>query len=97
MPQFWKVAPPLTPAALFGNQGEKDDKEGHVEHNEAEEKDGHGDHAEYDDTTLKRAITKGIDPAGKPFDTVMPRWTIAEKDLADLIAFLRHSPSGNGH
>lgn len=81
MPQFWMIAPALTPAALFGG------------HDDAPDKDGHGDHAEYDEAALRRAITEGIDPAGKRLDTAMPRWTMAERDLGDLIAFLKDPPS----
>ena len=77
MPRFWKVVPPLTPAALFG------------EHDASEKDDGHGDHDFYTDETLRRAITKGIDPGGKPFDRAMPRWSISRPDLDDLIAHLK--------
>ena len=43
----------------------------------------------YDDATLKRAITQGIDSEGKPLDWPMPRWQMSEDDLNDLIAFLK--------
>ncbi len=82
MPKFWKVVPPLTPAALFNM------------HDESSNNDGHGDHEEYDDTTLRRAITKGIDPSGEPLDREMPRWILAAQDIADLIEFLK-SPVRN--
>ena len=74
MPRFWVFAPPLTAAALFGK-----------EHDE----DGHGDHDSYDDASLQRAITQGIDEGGKPLDRAMPRWSMSAKDMGDLIAFLR--------
>jgi len=77
MPRFWLVAPPLTPDALFR------------EHDEAGANDGHGDHDGYTDETLGRAITRGIDPDGKPLDLAMPRWSISDQDLDDLIAYLR--------
>jgi len=43
---------------------------------------------------LRRAITKGVDPGGKQLDPGMPRWSMAEQDLADLIDFIR-SPVSN--
>ncbi len=76
MSSFWTAAPPLTPAALF------------KEHDDGSSDDGHGDHDGYDDATLRRAITEGLDPDGKQFDPVMPRWSMLEQDLADLITFL---------
>ncbi len=77
MPRFWKVAPPLTPQALFD------------EHDEGAGDDGHGDHEGYNDETLRRAITQGLDPDGKRLDPAMPRWSMSAPDLADLIAFLK--------
>ena len=82
MPRFWLVAPPLTPAALFNEHGDKS------------EDDGHGDHEGYDDASLRRAITQGLDPSAQPLDREMPRWTLADQDLADLIEFLK-SPARN--
>ncbi|MBI3452640.1 MAG: c-type cytochrome [Rhodospirillales bacterium] len=76
MPRFWLAAPPLTPAALFGGQ-------------DGNGQDGHGDHAEYNAETLRRAITEGVDPGGKSLNPEMPRWSMAEQDLTDLIGFLR--------
>ena len=77
MPRFWKAAPPLTPAALFN------------EHAEDEKEDDHGDHEGYTDETLRRAITQGIDPGGKPLDRAMPEWSMSTQDLDDLIAYLK--------
>ena len=82
MPRVWITAPALTPIALFGA------------HDEPADEDGHGDHESYDDATLRRAITKGVDPGGRQLDPGMPRWLMAEQDLADLIEFIR-SPTGN--
>ncbi len=75
-PQFWVKAPALTPSALFG-----DDHGG----------DGHGDHSTYDADSLRRAITSGIDPSGRPLDEAMPRWRMRATDLDDLIAYLRQT------
>ncbi len=77
MPRFWITAPALTPESLFGG------------HDDNSEKDGHGDHIKYDAVTLKRAITGGIDPAGNSLDREMPRWTMWQGDLADLIMYLK--------
>ena len=63
-------------------------------HDEPAGEDGHGDHESYDDATLRRAITKGADPSGEQLDPSMPRWSVAEQDLADLIEFIR-SPDRN--
>lgn len=38
---------------------------------------------------LVRAITKGIDSAGNPLDPNMPRYQLNERQVADLIAWLR--------
>src|SRR3990172_4830349 len=46
-------------------------------------------HPRYGDTLIARAITQGIDPAGKPLDWTMPRWQMTEEDLNDLIAYLK--------
>lgn len=46
-------------------------------------------HPPYTDELIRRAITQGIDPAGKPLDWTMPRWTMTEEDLNDLIAYLK--------
>ena len=43
----------------------------------------------YNDQTLERAITQGIDSEGKPLDWPMPRWQMSETEVDDLIAFLK--------
>lgn len=43
----------------------------------------------YNDSTLRSAITQGIDSEGKPLELTMPRWQMSEKDINDLIAFLK--------
>lgn len=47
------------------------------------------EHPPYTDETIKRAITQGLDPSGNPLDWPMPRWTMTEADLEDLLAFLK--------
>jgi mono/diheme cytochrome c family protein len=80
MPRFWIKAPALTADALFGDDDLKQDSS------------GHGDHGNYDAASLRRAITEGFDPADEPLDQAMPRWSMNESDLNDLIAYLQNSP-----
>jgi hypothetical protein len=44
---------------------------------------------QYTDALIDRAITQGINPAGKPLDWTMLRWEMTEEDLNDLIAYLK--------
>lgn len=76
-PQFWIKAPALTAEALFAS--------------DAHGKDGHGDHDFYDNESLRRAITLGMDPSGKQLDDAIPRWGMSPSDLDDLIAYLKQS------
>jgi mono/diheme cytochrome c family protein len=43
----------------------------------------------YNDDLLKRAITKGIDANGESLDPTMPRWYLSEKDLNDLVTYIK--------
>ena len=56
---------------------------GHSKEEEEEE------HPPYTDALIKRAITEGLNPAGKPLDWTMPRWEMTEEDLNDLIAYVK--------
>lgn len=47
------------------------------------------DHPPYTEETVKRAITRGLDPDGKPLDSPMPRWRMSDQDLDAVIAFLK--------
>lgn len=78
-PQFWTKAPALTAIALFGDNDHQDNS------------DGHGDHASYDSDSLSRAITQGLDPAGEKLGAAMPRWSMSDSDMNDLIAYLKQS------
>ena len=51
------------------------------------EQDGHS-HDGYSTDTLARAITKGVRPDGSTIGAGMPRWSIDEGDLNDLLIFL---------
>ena len=50
---------------------------------------GGEEHPPYTDALIKRAITKGIDPADKPLSYAMPRWNMSDSDLNDVIAYLK--------
>ncbi|WP_456475543.1 c-type cytochrome [Candidatus Pyrohabitans sp.] len=50
---------------------------------------GGEEHEPYNESTVKRAITEGINPAGEELDPCMPRWKMSESDLNDLILFLK--------
>jgi len=53
------------------------------------EEDGGVENLKYTDEDIKRAITEGIEPNGEQLDTTMPRWKMKDKDLSDLIGFLK--------
>ncbi|KLV10168.1 cytochrome C-like protein [Photobacterium ganghwense] len=46
------------------------------------------DHDAYTLSSLKRAITAGVDPSGEQLDSTMPRWQMSESDLEDLVDYL---------
>jgi cytochrome c oxidase subunit 2 len=46
-------------------------------------------HPAYTDETIKRAITEGGEPDGESMDLTMPRWQMSERDLDDLLEFLK--------
>ena len=56
---------------------------------EHEKGKGEMEHPSYTDALIKRAITQGVDPAGKPLDWTMPRWQMGDADLNDLLAYLK--------
>jgi ABC-type branched-subunit amino acid transport system substrate-binding protein len=45
--------------------------------------------AAYDDATLPRAITHGLDPAESRLHPAMPRYRMTREQMADLIAYLK--------
>ncbi len=44
----------------------------------------------YTDATLARAIREGVDADGKPLNYLMPHFDLNDKDMASLIAYLKH-------
>ncbi len=58
-------------------------------HEEKANGEEHEEHPPYTEETLKRAITRGIDPASEPLDELMPRWRMWELDLDDLVEFIK--------
>lgn len=47
------------------------------------------EHEPYTDEDIKRAITEGVEPDGEMLDWPMPRWTMSDEDLDDLLQFLK--------
>jgi len=47
---------------------------------------------EFDAEKFRLAVTEGLDPDGTQLNTDMPRWTIGDEDLADLITYLKTLP-----
>ena len=47
---------------------------------------------EFDADKFRLAVVKGEDPDGTQLSSDMPRWTISDNDLADLIVFLKTLP-----
>jgi len=43
----------------------------------------------FTDATIRKAITDGLDQAGKPLDVAMPRWQMSNADLDATIAYLK--------
>jgi hypothetical protein len=42
----------------------------------------------YDEDSLHRALTDGVDPHGREFHYYMPRWELEEADMDALLAYL---------
>jgi hypothetical protein len=50
----------------------------------------------YDDTTLQRVITAGVDSYGRALSPVMPRYRMSAEAMSDLLAFLRRDAPDPG-
>jgi ABC-type branched-subunit amino acid transport system substrate-binding protein len=46
-------------------------------------------HEAFDEQSVARSITDGVDPDGNFLDVSMPRYNMADGDMADLIAYLK--------
>jgi ABC-type branched-subunit amino acid transport system substrate-binding protein len=46
-------------------------------------------HSAFDEASLKRALTQGVDPDGNPLDGVMPRVELSDRDFHALVAYLK--------
>lgn len=77
------VRTPNIQYAVLTGQAEPEPDE-HAE----EEGEEHG-HEPYTDDSIKRAVGQGLDPDGESLNSFMPRWSMVEQDLEDLLAFLK--------
>ena len=67
------------------------EEEDHLEDADADhsgEETEHG-HIPYDEASIKQAIIQGIEPDGEPLNSFMPRWSMSDQDLDDLVEFLK--------
>ena len=55
----------------------------------SEDQEEEEEHPPYTEETIKRAILDGIDPAGEPLDLTMPRWKMTDKDVDDVVEYLK--------
>jgi cytochrome c oxidase subunit 2 len=74
---------------MMGTEIPGDIRYSHLTEEEHEEHEGGEEHPPYTDELIKRAIALGLDPAGEPLDSTMPRWRMSDGDLDDLIEFLK--------
>ncbi|NIO70795.1 MAG: c-type cytochrome [Anaerolineae bacterium] len=75
---------------MMGTEIPLDIRYHHLIEEEHEEEHEEGEvHPPYTDETIKRAITEGVEPDGEPMDLTMPRWQMSERDLDDLLEFLK--------
>ncbi|MFQ5975553.1 MAG: c-type cytochrome, partial [Candidatus Hydrothermarchaeales archaeon] len=56
-----------------------------------EEEHGHEgeEHPPYTEELIKKALTEGIEPDGEQLEFPMPRWSMSDEDLDDLIDYLK--------
>ena len=50
-------------------------------------------HGAFDAASVAKAIIAGVDPAGNDLEATMPRYAMADEDMADLIAYLKRVDS----
>lgn len=51
--------------------------------------DSEEEHRPYTDALIKRAITSGLNSEGERLSSNMPRWQMPDKELNDIIAYLK--------
>ncbi|MCH9650516.1 MAG: ABC transporter substrate-binding protein [Deltaproteobacteria bacterium] len=51
--------------------------------------EGGREHPPYDEASLRRAITMGVDSAGNPLNSTMPQYRLSRRDADDLVAYLK--------
>jgi cytochrome c oxidase subunit 2 len=44
---------------------------------------------QFTDATIRRAISQGLDPAGAPLNDAMPRYHMSDKELDELMSYLK--------
>ncbi len=56
-----------------------------------EEEHGHEgeEHPPYNEDLIKKAITEGIEPDGEELEFPMPKWSMSDEDLDDLVDYLK--------
>lgn len=74
VPMTDQVAPDIRYSALSSDEHEGGVSQGHPP---------------YTEETLRRAITEGVDPAGRVLNWAMPRWRMSERDMDDLVDYLK--------
>lgn len=47
------------------------------------------EHEPFTDEDIKRAVTRGIEPSGEQLSPNMPRWQMSDRDLEDVIDYLK--------
>ena len=83
------LIPPITPKYLFRRV-----KVTAAESAPRASKAGAAMRSRYTDVTLARALREGIDPDGRKFDYLMPRYSLDEASMSALIGYLRNLARG---
>jgi cytochrome c553 len=75
--------PPISGRYLFHP------RDGRLDSGDLAPVEGMRDRDPYDDGSLARAIREGIGPDGSPLTFLMPRYSLSDIDMAELIAYLK--------
>ena len=49
----------------------------------------HEDEPAWTDDDIRTAIREGVEPSGDTLDPIMPRWDMDDRDMADLLGYLK--------